>query len=214
MQFGLGEPPPARRAAPTASTPPAAQLAHARSAPAGPTAGATPLARGAIPRPSLSIPIVGGQLRGSDHQSEGRFGASRTDPQGNKHVHEGLDILAARGTPVVSAVGGVVTRYGYASTRSSILRYIEVTTSSGFVVRLLYVARGPGIAVGTRVTAGKTRIGTVQDLSHAYGNTPNHVHLEIRDSGVPGRLNHWSASGVNLYKRKYRLIDPTPLFVP
>lgn len=59
-------------------------------------------------------------------------------------------------------------------------------------VRVFYVDPDQSMQPGTLVVAGKTTLGTVQDLTLRYKDITNHVHIELR-----------SPSG--------RIMDPTPL---
>jgi len=160
-------------------------------------------------RPILKCPFPRLEIRKTDPQGAGHFGARRN---GGRRKHLGIDLAAAAGTPVTSPLDGTVTRLGWPYGDDPSYRYVEVTTGTGLVARHFYVA--PGVALGETVTAGKSCLGTVQDLTRRYPQITNHLHLEIRQADDPARRDHRprNANGqiANLYK-SYPVIDPTAL---
>ena len=133
------------------------------------------------PVPRLTWPVKSRRVR-NDGQGEGRFGRGlrKVKDSDERRDHEGLDIEAPAGEPVVSPLSGRVVRdfeiYGN-------MRGIAIANDSGDISRLLYVKAGPGIRVGTNVQAGQV-IGSVQDIAahHAKPGQPpmiNHIHIEI-----------------------------------
>lgn len=159
--------------------------------------------------PRLANPIRSPTIRGRDAKGEGHFGAAR---DGGRRKHLGVDLIAAHGTPVMSSVSGTVSRLGWTYSGDPHYRYVEVTTTAGQVVRHFYVF--PFVEANEAVEAGKTRLGTVQDLTRRYPGITNHLHLEMRQAEDPARRNHRvrdpSGRLVDLYKT-YPVIDPTPL---
>ena len=151
--------------------------------------------------PTLASPVPNLQIRGRDSRGEGRFGASR---DGGKRKHEGVDVEANSGSTATSTVHGTITRIGKPYEKEP-FRYVEVTTSDGFVVRHFYVLPNQNIRVGSLVKAGQTPIGTVQDLSIKFPGITNHIHIVMRDSKTPNK------SGKSGFKG-FKLIDPTPHF--
>jgi murein DD-endopeptidase MepM/ murein hydrolase activator NlpD len=120
-------------------------------------------------RGALRFPVLGkdGRAVGS------RFGSER---DGGQREHHGIDILAPRGTPVLSAGDGVVTR-------------VAVTDIGGRVVWVwdparelaLYYAHldTQDVSAGARVRAGDT-LGTVGNTGNARTTVP-HLHFGIYD---------------------------------
>ena len=116
---------------------------------------------------SLRFPVLGKDSRAV---SSG-FGAAR---DGGQREHHGIDILAPRGTPVLSAADGVVTS-------------VAVTDIGGKVVWVsdpardlsLYYAHldSQGVSTGTRVRAGDV-LGTVGNTGNARTTVP-HLHFGI-----------------------------------
>ena len=133
--------------------------------------------------PTLGFPVSGhdpGAIRS-------RFGADR---DAGRRRHEGLDIFAPRGTPVVAAAGGLAT-------------WVGTNELGGNVVMVRDRERGEGhyyahldtqlVTEGTIVSAGDT-LGLVGNTGNAR-TTPPHLHFGI-------------------YARGRGAVDPTPYLVP
>ncbi|WP_313172677.1 M23 family metallopeptidase [Massilia oculi] len=129
----------------------------------------------AMPKPqALPVPVEGVRQRAL----RDTWGGARSE--GRKH--EGIDIFARRGTPVVSSTEGIVTQVG-------------TNRLGGLVVWVL----GPGgqrhyyahldsysdVQPGMRIEAGRV-LGHVGDTGNAKG-TPPHLHYGIYDTG--GAIN-------------------------
>ena len=95
------------------------------------------------------------------------------DKRGKNRTHEGIDVKAPKGTPVIAVTDGFVERIreGGSGGKSLYLR-----DGSG---RLFYYAHLDdwSVAEFDAVTAG-TPLGTVGDTGNARGTTP-HLHFEI-----------------------------------
>ncbi len=111
--------------------------------------------------------------RGTDTWGCGDYGASR-----GSRTHKGIDKLVMAGSSVLSPISGKVTKLGYCYADDSSYRYVQVTDSNGFSVRLFYVE--PSIRVGLMVRIGD-KIGKSQNLGRRYNGMPNHVHIEIKN---------------------------------
>lgn len=172
------------------SSVPAAAAARPAPAPARPVVPIDPvsstevvdylLARG------MSIPVSGvslGQLR--DSFDEGRDGA---------RVHRALDILAPRGTPVLSADSGRILRV---STNSLGGNIIYATDPLGRVV--YYYAHldsyQPGLMQGATVARGDT-LGFVGTTGNAPKDTP-HLHFQVMR--MPSDGKYWDGEPINPY---------------
>lgn len=108
-----------------------------------------------------------------EHRYRDNFGTSR---DGGRRSHRGIDIFARRGTPVVSASAGVVTRV---TTHGAAGRAIFVR-GDGLELRYFHLdSFARGIRPGTRVAAGQL-LGAVGNTGNAR-NTPAHLHFEIRN---------------------------------
>lgn len=119
--------------------------------------------------PSVS-PVPGG------FTSSG-FG-NRVDPfTGANSFHEGLDLCAPRGTPVVAPADGVVR---FAGTRSGYGLTIGIDHGNGITTWFAHVGSFK-VSVGQSVKRGQT-IATVGTSGRA---TAPHVHYEVREGGKP-----------------------------
>jgi murein DD-endopeptidase MepM/ murein hydrolase activator NlpD len=104
-------------------------------------------------------------------------------PRGNGRLHEGTDIIAASGQPLVAAISGTVT---VIRDKDTVLsgNAVRITGTDGYVFYAHLDRFAPGLRTGQRVTAG-TRIGTVGQTGSA--STP-HLHFEIHP-GVGAAVN-------------------------
>jgi murein DD-endopeptidase MepM/ murein hydrolase activator NlpD len=116
------------------------------------------------------------------------WGAARA--QGR--VHEGIDILAPEGTPVLAAIDGRIAKF-FDSERGGITIY-EFDSSERFVFYYAHLlARAPNLAERYQVRQGQV-IGYVG----MTGNAPvPHLHFEVERLG-PDR-HWWQAESVNPY---------------
>jgi len=117
-----------------------------------------------------TFPILGAHDYGG---AAGRFGASRSG-----HTHQGQDVMAACGTPLVAARGGVVQ---YARWDDNAGNYIVIDgkgTPSDFAY--MHLAEATPLKEGELVRTGQP-IGVVGDTGDASGC---HLHFEIW--GAPG----------------------------
>lgn len=93
-------------------------------------------------------------------------------------THKGIDIGAAKGTPVKAAAGGTVTvsSYGY---NGGYGNYVIISHGNG--VQTVYGhCTSLNVSVGQKVSQGQ-QIATVGNTGRSTGN---HLHLEIRVNGV------------------------------
>ena len=150
-------------------------LAHHRTAWA--------LVRYAAPGARLTVPVEGVERRA--------LRSSFGEPRSGRRKHEGIDIFARRGTPIVAASDGEVVRVGTTDRLGGNTVWV-----AGSGARLYYYAHldhhRPGLSVGERVRAG-TRLGFVGTTGNARG-TPPHLHF-----------------GVYPALRAFRAVDPAPL---
>ena len=119
------------------------------------------------------------------------FGDCRSS--GCVRTHEGTDILADKGVPVVAVADGVVNWIG------STCCYLEISHGDGWATSYIHLNNdtrnqdgsysddgqgygiAPGIEVGSQVTAGQL-IGWVGDSGNAE-SAPSHLHFELRRYG-------------------------------
>lgn len=122
-------------------------------------------------QPSISFPVVGKGNR--DVQSF--WGASR---DGGGRSHEGIDIFAPRGTPVVAVADGVITRTGNQGLGGK-----QVWLRDGILGNSYYYAHLDSILTegGRQVKTGDT-LGRVGSTGNAAGG-PAHLHFGIYTAG-------------------------------
>jgi murein DD-endopeptidase MepM/ murein hydrolase activator NlpD len=106
------------------------------------------------------------------------FGAFRADMKG--HRHEGNDIFAKMGTPIVAVLAGTVrySTYGIGGNNA------HVTDAHGDYFYYAHMVRfAAGLKSGDHVHAGEV-IGYVGETGDAAGTSP-HCHFEIHPDGGP-----------------------------
>ncbi|HYG42573.1 MAG TPA: M23 family metallopeptidase [Bordetella sp.] len=123
---------------------------------------------------SLPVPVAGIGPR----QLADTWGAARS--AGRRH--EGIDIFAARGTPVLSATEGVVTRVGTNSLGGQVVWVLGPGRQMHYYAHLDGYA---DVAPGTLVKPG-TPLGHVGNTGNAR-TTPPHLHYGIYQAG--GAIN-------------------------
>lgn len=119
----------------------------------------------------LPVPVEGvapGQLANT-------WGAERSEGR----RHEGIDIFAPRGTPVISATHGVVVRKGWNRLGG---RTVTVLGPNGWFHYYAHLDDWDAPGVGDWIEAG-TVLGYVGDSGNARG-TPTHLHYGIYESGT------------------------------
>ena len=116
----------------------------------------------------------------------GTFGAPRTGGR----IHEGFDVTAACGTPLVAVRSGTVLKVAYDAALKG--HYVVIKGRSERRTYLYaHLSRTPAVTVGQLVRAGR-RLGEVGQTGNA-ASTPCHLHIEVRSRG--------------------RLLDPEPLLL-
>lgn len=107
------------------------------------------------------------------------FGFPRMPGTPDAHAHEGIDIFAPRGTPLVAAERGVVGRVGIGRLGGLKLWLRGESGADWYYAHLDGFA--PGLHNGQVVEAGEL-LGYVGNTGNAVG-TPPHLHLEIHPNG-------------------------------
>ena len=99
-------------------------------------------------------------------------------PRGTDRLHEGQDIFAPKGTPVLSATRGFVYNIGENNLGG---QTVSVIGSGGRVYYYAHLDKyAPNLQVGDRVTT-RTVLGYVGTTGNAQG-TPPHLHFGIYTS--------------------------------
>jgi murein DD-endopeptidase MepM/ murein hydrolase activator NlpD len=149
--------------------------------------------RAARPRPRRApvlpagehvFPVAGAYSLGG---KDSRFGASRGD-----HTHQGQDIAAARGTPVVAPYAGTIAWVRYQRAGAGHYVVLDADDDRDYVFMHLRRDSIP-VTKGQRVAAGE-QIGEVGNTGRSFGA---HLHFEVWVGG-------W-------YERGGEPVDPLPL---
>ncbi len=145
----------------------------------------------AVLKRSLIVPVAGitrDQLRDSYNEK-----------RGGSRPHEAIDVLAPRGTPVLSAASGRVLKL-FTSVAGGLMIY-AADSSDRFILMYGHLdAYAPGLAEGQPLRQGQP-IGTVGTTGNAPPGTP-HLHFAI---GRSSDTKVWY---------KAAPLNPYPLFVP
>ena len=114
------------------------------------------------------------------HQFSDTFGAPRMMGTQYAHWHEGTDIMAPMGTPLLAAERGVVMRASTGTVLGGTTVWLRGESGTAYYYAHLS-AIAEGIRAGTVVDAG-TVVGLVGDSGNARGGAP-HVHFEVHPGG-------------------------------
>ena len=134
---------------------------------------------GEEPPRTLRVPVQGVSMRAV----RDTFGT----PRPGDRIHQGVDIFAPRGTPVVASTRGIVARIGENSLGGTVVWVLGPGGDRHYYAHLNSVA---DIRIGQRVAPGDV-LGTVGTTGNARG-TPPHLHYGV-------------------YRRSHGAINPFPL---
>lgn len=119
-----------------------------------------------IPAGEHAFPVAGAYGLGG---GDAGFGAPRAS-----HTHQGHDISAARGTPVVAPYSGVVTWVRYQ--RGGAGHFVVLRADDELDYVFMHLRRGSiVVAAGQRLAAGE-RLGEVGNSGRSFGA---HLHFEV-----------------------------------
>lgn len=118
----------------------------------------------------MRTPIDGARLSSS-------FGMRKHPVHKFTRMHRGVDFAAPRGTPILAAGAGVVTKMGW---HGGYGRYVQVKHNGEYATAYAHMNRfAPGLKVGARVNQGQ-KIGEVGSTGTATGC---HLHYEVLRHG-------------------------------
>lgn len=120
----------------------------------------------------LPVPILFGVTPDNLYSSFG-------DPRSGGRTHEGLDIMAPRGAPVVTPTDAVVIRTGVGDTAGN---YVYTANPGGETFAYMHLNEIANINEGDELQKGEL-IGYVGNTGNASGGA-THLHFEIRDNDV------------------------------
>jgi peptidoglycan LD-endopeptidase LytH len=142
---------------------------------------------GATEPEGLLIPVTGiGVDQLADTWGDSRAGGAR--------VHNAVDIMAPRGTPVVAAAPGTVEKL-FDSNDGGLTVYVRSLDGGTIHYYAHLDAYRPGLAEGQQVRAGEA-IGTVGSTGNASPQAP-HLHFEIKR--MAAGEGWWQGREVNPY---------------
>lgn len=130
-----------------------------------PTVTATPTSQGYV------FPVVGG--------TSNDFSDDYGDPRADTGWHQGTDVFAASGTPLVAVADGTLSKVGVNGIGGNRLWLTDDRGTAYYYAHL--AAFAPGAADGVRVRAGQV-VGFVGNTGDAI-STPPHLHFEMHPGG-------------------------------
>ena len=138
------------------------------------------------------------------------WGYPRMMGTASAHWHQGTDIFAPSGTPLIAAENGVLERVGTASLGGNKLWVVGESGNEYYYAHLSSFAEG--VQDGKRVRAGEI-VGYVGDTGNARGTSP-HLHFEIHPDGL-GPANPYPLLKAAYGARPtYKAVAPTTTLVP
>ena len=185
-----------------ASAPPAtASTPRAPVATASPPAAVAIAATGTIPPGAETTtpandPVIGptGLLLPVANVRAGQLVDTYSDARSENRVHDAIDIMAPRGTPVLAASDGTVAKL-FTSKLGGLTIY-EFDPTSTWVYYYAHLDRyADGLAEGQPLRRGEV-IGHVGSSGNASPDAP-HLHFEVSRLGP--EKNWWQATPVNPY---------------
>ena len=112
----------------------------------------------------------------------------RLDPiTGRSSFHTGVDIIAAPGTAVVAAAGGVVSSSGFMAEYGNV---VEINHDNGLLSRYAHLSKSL-VKVGDVVMKGQL----IAQVGTTGRTTGPHLHFEVREKGIPLNPNKFLALG-------------------
>ena len=149
-----------------------------------------------VERPRTAVPAAGagGLIVPVSGIAPAQLSNTFDDARGQGRVHEALDIMAPRGTPVVAVADGTVEKL-FASDRGGLTIY-QFEPSGRYAYYYAHLDRyAAGLAEGDRLRQGQV-IGYVGSTGNASDDAP-HLHFGIFALGPEKRW--WEGTAINPY---------------
>lgn len=158
-----------------AAAPQALSAVELDSAPAS----SGPVAPPVIARPVPMVRVMTFERPVVGHAINSNFGIRHLVGEAGPRMHQGVDIAAPTGSPVLSSAQGVIVRTGYDA--GGYGNFIEVRHPNGLTTFYGHLsAITQGIVSGAEVEGGQ-QIGRVGSTGHSTGP---HLHFEVRRRGA------------------------------
>lgn len=173
--------------APSSTEPPARIIVdpHGSEPPMGALAAPVPAASSAGPG-ALLIPVQG--------QQAGQLVDTFSQARGDNRVHDAIDIMAPRGTPVLAAADGKVAKL-FESKAGGITLY-QFDPSERFVYYYAHLqGYAPGVVEGKTIKQGEV-IGYVGSTGNA---NPEGPHLHFAVGALTAEKKWWDYTAINPY---------------
>jgi peptidoglycan LD-endopeptidase LytH len=133
---------------------------------------------------SLNLtPVLINPVSGASNRSIGSFYG--VDRDGGRRRHEGVDIFAPRGTPVLAPTNGTISRVGTNNLGGKVIWMQDLNLGHTYYFAHL---DSQLVASGRRVLQGDT-LGLVGNTGNAR-NTPPHLHFGIYQRGSKDPINY------------------------
>lgn len=132
-------------------------------------------------------------VSGEHHKQLASGFGSRVNPfHKGLHDHDGVDIVAPRGTTVYATGSGTVIRVNKSYVEAGYGNYIEIDHGHGFVTRYAHMEE-TSVRAGQKITKGSV-IGTV---GNSGGSIAPHIHYEVIRDGENVDPIHFMIEGIN-----------------
>ena len=113
----------------------------------------------------------------ASHRFTSGFGTRRDPKTGGRRAHNGIDLAAPRGTPIVATGEGVVVHAGW---QSGFGKLVKIRHEYGFETLYAHLNK-IHVEVGERIARGDH----IGDMGTTGRSTGVHLHYEIRQGGKP-----------------------------
>lgn len=150
---------------------------------------------------TLSVtPVLMTPVKGASNKSIGSYFGDPRD--GGKRKHEGIDIFAPRGTPVIAPTAGIITRVGTSNLGGKTIWMSDLKRGHSYYFAHL---DSQIVKAGMKVKQGDV-LGTVGNTGNAQ-YTPSHLHF-----GVYQRESKDPIAYIRTMERLVRELAPDTLF--